>query len=199
MEENVKLGEQATEEVAEVSSENNQDTPVIPMNVEQPESRGDVIEREIKNKAITFETANTLGGMLNDYMVAIVSIETRDWSRLVGIMRNLKNVIDESEKLRESIIDKYVAKDEKGNAIIESYEAPIPEGAPEGTKPEIKQRYAYAEGNREKCTEELTKTIKEKTFFFNYVKMSRSGFLKSHINPQQFKALDVVTRFFVGN
>lgn len=206
--------ETTTEETTEESTEENagegkvvsmnasteeESTEETPAEVPKGESKGEIMDRQVKNKAITFDTAHTLGGMLNDYMGACVDMETREWSKCVGIMKRIEEVMRAAEKDRETVILKYVCKDEKGQPIIESYEAPLAPDAPEGAKPEIKQRYAYANDDRQKCTDELNVMVKEKTYFFNIQKMSRSGFLKTHINPQQFKALDAITRFFVGN
>lgn len=188
--------------------ESNEEPKVVQMNTteenkteekrESYEERTERMDRECRDKAVIFDTAYTMAGLLTDYMNSIVNVETRTWSKLVGISRHLESIILQAEKEREDLLKKYACLNEEKEFIFEDYEMPLPANAPEGMKPQIGQRIVYPSTEvKDQAVAELKTFMTTKTYFLNYIKMDKSNYMKVHINPQQFKSLDLVAKFFV--
>jgi len=186
------------EEVAatlEVAKKTVEETPVVKMNtpVENPM---DKIAREIKDCNISFGTAYNCLNLLDDYLASITSIETKTHAKFMGIGRSLSELINKADKLRNDIINKYVAKDEKGNNIIEEFEIALPVDAPEGMVPQKQKKFVYLDGKEQICSNELKEAL-EQLNFLQINKVPKSDYLKVYINPQNFKGLDLIAKFFV--
>lgn len=196
----------STEETGEVKVESTEEssekeTPVIEMSgnaeaIPDTDSISEVIEKQLKNKNITFDTALKLYNVLDGFARSITDCEVRVWSKYLAILNKLKSIINDVEKKRDDMVKAHCKKDEKGEPLTESFELPLRADDPAGKKPEIGQRFVYEEGQEEILKEKLTKYYGE-THLCIFFRVSKTEFLKTRFNPKEFVGHELIARHFV--